>query len=83
MPFYRVWYRNNPEPLEFSSASRCGEQEILDRIFTHEQIVPIAIPDATGNGPAMKAPTVRELVENNHLPPVRYTEDEGEMQSIG
>lgn len=75
MPFYKVWYRNNAEALEFSSASRVREEEIIERIFARENI---AAP-AAGNG---AAPSVSELIKSNNLAPVRYAEDEGEPYTI-
>lgn len=82
MPNYRVWYRDIPEPLEFASAGRCSDIEILDQIFAHENIAPSAIPSAQGGNPASAAPTVQELIAQHHLAPVRYTEDESEIQTI-
>jgi hypothetical protein len=82
MPNYRVWYRDIPEPLEFASAGRCSESEILDHIFAHENIAPSAIPPAQDAGPGSAAPTVQELIARHHLAPVRYTEDESEIQTI-
>jgi hypothetical protein len=70
MPVYRVWYRNNTEPLQFAASSRCSESDILDHIFAHEQIVPVA------------APGVKERIDRNNLGQVRYTEDESEMNVI-
>lgn len=75
MPFYKVWYRNNSQPLEFSSAARVRDEEIVERIFQHENI---AHP-ATANGPS---PTLGALIEANGLAPVRYAEDEGEPFTI-
>jgi hypothetical protein len=70
MPTYRVWYRDNPEPLEFTTPNRFSEAEILDRVIAHEDIVPSAVS------------TVKELIAQSHLAPVRYTEDESEMNTI-
>jgi hypothetical protein len=70
MPVYRVWYRDNTEPLQFAAASRCSESAILDHIFEHEQIQPVAASD------------VMERIEKNNLGQVRYTEDESEMNVI-
>jgi hypothetical protein len=70
MPVYRVWYRDNTEPLQFAAASRCSESAILDHIFEHEQIEPVAAAD------------VKERIEKNNLGQVRYTEDESEMNVI-
>ncbi|MGJ7917949.1 hypothetical protein ACI48D_21015 [Massilia sp. LXY-6] len=75
MPTYRVWYRDIAEPLEFVTASRCSDREILEHIFAHEHIVRQAEP-------ASAAPTVQELIAGNHLAPVRYTEDESEINLI-
>jgi hypothetical protein len=71
MPFYRVWYRNNEEPLEFSTPGRCSEAEIIDHILAHEHI---ERDDPTA--------TVQQLIARHHLAPVRYTEDESEMNAI-
>jgi len=81
MPSYRVWYRDIPEPLEFVTASRCSDSELLDHIFAHEHIVPSVIPGQRGD-PASPAPTVQELIAQHNLAPVRYTEDESEIQRI-
>ena len=71
MPTYRVWYRNNEEPLAFATPGRISEAEILDRVLAHEGIAP--------TGPA----TVPALIASHGLAPVRYTEDESEMNTIG
>ena len=71
MPFYKVWYRNNPQPLEFSSAARVRDEEIVQRIFQHETIDSL---DATGG----QAPTLGARIKAAGLAPVRYAEDEGE-----
>jgi hypothetical protein len=70
MPIYRVWYRDNTEPLQFAAPNRCSEAEILDHIFAHEQIEPLA------------ASSVKERIEKSNLGSVRYTEDESEMNLI-
>ena len=70
MPIYRVWYRNNEEPLEFSTAGRISEAEILDQVLAHAGIEP--------TGPT----TVPALIASHALAPVRYTEDESEMNTI-
>jgi hypothetical protein len=70
MPIYRVWYRDNTEPLQFAAPNRCSESEILDHIFAHEQIAPAAGSD------------VKERIEKNELGQVRYTEDESEINVI-
>ena len=70
MPLYRVWYRNNEEPLEFATHGRSSEEEILERVLAHERI-------------ERKEPSaVRELIAGHGLAPVRYTEDESEMNTI-
>ncbi len=74
MPSYSVWYRNNPEPLEFVTAYRCTETQIVDHILAHEEIVP---PEA-----APDMPSVQDIIASNHLAPVRYTEDESETNTI-
>lgn len=74
MPSYSVWYRNNPEPLEFVTAYRCTETQIVDHILAHENIAPPAAAPAT--------PTVQELIASNKLAPVRYVEDESEINTI-
>ena len=74
MPSYSVWYRNNPEPLEFATAYRCTEVQIVDQILEHERIAPAAT--------AAPYPGVSELIARNELAPVRYTEDESEMHTI-
>jgi intein-encoded DNA endonuclease-like protein len=71
MPLYNVWYQNKTEPLEFSSASRVREEQIVGRIFAHEKIA----HDASS--------TLSELISKNNLGPVRYTEDESEPFTIG
>jgi hypothetical protein len=71
MPLYRVWYRNNEDPLEFATPGRSSEAEILDQILEHERI--------ERGAPA----TVQELIARHNLAPVRYTEDESEMNPIG
>jgi hypothetical protein len=70
MPIYRVWYRDNTEPLQFAAPSRCSESEILDHIYAHEQIAPVAAAD------------VKESIDRNQLGQVRYTEDESEINVI-
>lgn len=70
MPTYRVWYRNNEEPLEFATPGRISEAEIVDRVLEHERI--------ERGAPS----TVKELVASHGLAPVRYTEDESEMNAI-
>ncbi|MET0320653.1 MAG: hypothetical protein ABW069_08035 [Duganella sp.] len=75
MPFYKVWYRNSAEALEFSSAARVREEEIIERILARENI---AAPVGTDGA----APSVGELIKKNNLAPVRYAEDEGEPYTI-
>jgi hypothetical protein len=72
MPFYKVWYRNNPEPIEFSTAGRSSEAQIIAQIFAHEKIA----EGAPGS-------TLTERIAANNLAPVRYTEDESEISTIG
>jgi hypothetical protein len=62
MPVYRVWYRNNDEPLEFATPGRSSEAQIVRHVLEHE-----------GLGEQ----------DRNALGPVRYTEDESEMNTIG
>ena len=71
MPLYRVWYRNNEEPLEFTTPGRISEAEILDQVLAHEGIEPA--------GPT----TVPALIATHGLAPVRYIEDESEMNTLG
>ena len=70
MPFYKVWYRNSPEPLEYSSASILHEDKILDLVLKKENIAP------TG-------PSLQDIITSNNLGPVRYTEYESEPFIIG
>lgn len=72
MPSYSVWYRNNPAPLEFVTAYRCTEWQILEHILTQEKMAPVAA-----------GPSVKELIASHELAPVRYTEDESETNTIG
>ncbi len=74
MPSYSVWYRNNPEPLEFATAYRCTETQIVDHILAHEKLA------SPGADPAM--PSVQDIIASNNLAPVRYTEDESETNTI-
>ena len=74
MPSYSVWYRNNPEPLEFATAYRCTETQIVDHILAHENLA------SPGADPAM--PSVQDIIASNNLAPVRYTEDESETNTI-
>lgn len=82
MPFYRIWYRNNSEPLEHSSASILHEDKILDLVLQKENIVAHLIPDAVRGGPASTGPSLKEIIAQNNLAPVRYTEDESEPFTI-
>jgi len=82
MPFYRVWYRNNTEPLEFSTAGITRDDAILDRVLQHENIVPFVIPPANRGDAGVMAPTFGQLIEKNNLGPVRYTVDESEPVTI-
>jgi hypothetical protein len=75
MPFYKVWYRNNPQPLEFSSAARVRDAEIVARIFQHENINPPVLADGQSSN-------LGALIAANGLAPVRYAEDEGEPFTI-
>jgi hypothetical protein len=71
MPNFRVWYRDNEEPLEFATAYRPSDIQILEQILAHEKI------------PAADAgTTATELIAANQLAPVRYTEDESEINVI-
>ena len=72
MPSYTVWYSNKTEPLEFATAFRPSELQILEHILQHENIAPVA-----------PGPTVAEIIAANQLAPVRYTEDESEVNTIG
>jgi hypothetical protein len=82
MPTYRVWYRNNAEPLEFVTESRYSDEQILDRILAQENIIPFVIPPAGRGEPGAAAPTLKEVIARNNLAPVRYTEDESEINNI-
>lgn len=83
MPFYKVWYRNNPDPLQYSSASILHEDKVLDLVLQKENIAAHLIPDATPGGPASASPSLKEIIARNNLGPVRYTEDESEPFTIG
>lgn len=82
MPFYKVWYRNNPEPLEYSSASILHEDKVLDLVLQKENIAARLISDAT-RGAASNGQSLTEIIARNSLGPVRYTEDESEPFTIG
>jgi hypothetical protein len=73
MPGYSVWYRNNPAPLEFVTAYRSTELQIVEHILAQEKIAM----------PAGDTPGVKELIAMHALAPVRYTEDESEANTIG
>jgi len=62
MPVYRVWYRNNEEPLQFATPGRYSEAQIVQHVLAHEGIAE---------------------QDRSTLGPVRYTEDESEMNTIG
>jgi hypothetical protein len=70
MPIYRVWYRNNEEPLEFATPGRINETDIVERVLEHERLERSA------------SSTVPQLIASHNLAPVRYTEDESEMNAI-
>ncbi|MDQ2819028.1 MAG: hypothetical protein M3Y65_01265 [Pseudomonadota bacterium] len=74
MPNFRVWYRDNPEPLEFATAYRASERQIVEQILAHEKIA----LDEEGTA----GTTVAALIAANSLAPVRYTEDESEINVI-
>ena len=76
MPGYSVWYRNNPTPLQFVTAYRSTELQIVEQILAHEKIAPPV--DGAPGGPGVK-----ELIAMHALGSVRYTEDESEMNTIG
>jgi hypothetical protein len=76
MPLYRVWYQNKSEPLEFTSAGILREDAIVERVLAQENI------RADSDAAAGKPPSLQELIANNNLAPVRYTEDESEPQTI-
>lgn len=71
MPNFRVWYRDNEEPLEFATAYRPSELQIVAHILENENITPMA--DGT---------SVTQVIAANNLAPVRYTEDESEINVI-
>lgn len=74
MPLYRVWYRDIETPLEFTTATRTSEAHIVDRVLANENV-------AAPTGPGVAA-TVHDLIAQHKLAPVRYTEDESEIQNI-
>jgi len=73
MPLYQVWYRDSEAPLAFTAASRCSEEEIVQHILAHEHL---AAP-AGGEHASAQA-----MIAANKLAPVRYTEDESEINRI-
>jgi hypothetical protein len=73
---YACLQRLVPEPacsLEFVTAYRCTELQIVAHILAQEKIVV----------PAGDTPGVRELTAMHVLAPVRYTGDESEANTIG
>lgn len=72
MPMYSVWYRENEEPFAFVATTRCSEVEIVRRVLTHANIA----------APVQAGDTAHALIAGNELAPVRYTEDESEMNVI-
>jgi hypothetical protein len=72
MPMYSVWYRDIPEPLEFVTITRSTDMQIVARILDQEKIA----------APVSGGATVQDLIAANKLAPVRYTEDESEMNFI-
>lgn len=73
MPMYQVWYRDSEAPLAFTTASRCSEDEIVQRILAHEHI---AAPAGEEHASASA------MIAANKLAPVRYLEDESEINRI-
>ncbi|HEX8786893.1 MAG TPA: hypothetical protein VF793_11970 [Telluria sp.] len=82
MPTYRVWYRDNEDPLEFVTEGRYSDEQILDRILAHENISASGFTPGQGGEAASAALPLKELIIRNHLAPVRYIEDESEMNTI-
>lgn len=82
MPTYRVWYRDNAEPVEFVTASRYSDEQILDHILAHENITVSTSSQAQHGDRASAASPLKELITRHNLAPVRYTEDESEMNMI-
>lgn len=82
MPFYKVWYSNKTEPLEFSTAGRCREEDIVERVLAAEKIAAQPTPDADRGDAGATAPSLKEVIARNNLAPVRYTEDESEPHTI-
>lgn len=80
MPNFRVWYRDNPAPLEFATAYRASELQIVEQILLHENI---AMRDGGTTGTiGTNGTTATALIAANNLAPVRYTEDESEINVI-
>lgn len=74
MPNYSVWYRDNETPFEFVTAYRCQDVQILEHVLAHEKI----------DLPATATPaSVQDIIAQNKLGQVRYTEDESEMTILG
>jgi hypothetical protein len=69
-----VWYRNNEDPLQFTAASRLSEDEILDRVLAQEHITPSDLPPGAAG--------IQARIAGHDLAPVKYTEDESEMNTI-
>jgi hypothetical protein len=79
MPYYRVWYRTNEQPLEFTSASFIRDDEIVQRILEQEHIAAPVVP--TG-AEALPPETIKELIDSNQLGHVRYVVDASEVLTI-
>jgi hypothetical protein len=82
MPYYRVWYRTNEQPLEFTSTSFIRDDEIVLRILEHEQIAASAVPSAAPGAEALPPETIKELIDSNQLGHVRYVVDASEVLTI-
>lgn len=82
MPFYRIWYRTNEQPLEFTSASFIRDDEIVLRILEHEHIAAPVVPSAAPGAEALPAETIKELINHNQLGRVRYVVDASEVLTI-
>jgi hypothetical protein len=79
MPYYRVWYRTNEQPFEFTSASFIRDDEIVQRILEQEHI---AVPVAPLGAEPLPPGSLKELIESNQLGPVRYVVDASEVLTI-
>lgn len=79
MPYYRVWYRTNEQPLEFTNASFIRDDEIVQRILEQEHI---AVPVAPAGAEPFPPESLKELIESNQLGPVRYVVDASEVLTI-